>query len=457
MCITSEIEGKHNIRFNKTDQFAQSLNENVGDQWMPGQRRNITYVSRLQCVQLAIETQLESLRVTHPNARVGLVVFSSDVTIIGDGTQAPIVVTGDKLYDYNTLINIVSDYPPLKPLSESKEKLLKSITELSESGATALGPAVVVSIAMLKNIPGSTIVLATDGLANTGVGAMDIAEVLPAATQFYNEVATFSKEKGITINVIGIKGDTLHMLNLGKLSSITSGAVELVDPVQIKDNFAAVLQGHIVATNVVVKLFLHKGVKVPEDDNWIHHLDKLWVEKNVGNTFSDTEITAEFEFESEDTLLRLVKENRQVPFQVQVVYVSTTGMKCLRVISYARDISMNQVEAQDLDIPLLGIHANAKTAQLVQQGDITSANTNAQGYGYIIKDNIRNDEERKQYYDWSNQNSNLINAHGMRPTMAGPSSANSNFSPTNDSGMVQLYQHADHRKNKQQWSQIRKH
>jgi len=311
---------------------------------------------------------------------------------------------------------------------------------------------------MLKNIPGSTVVLATDGLANTGVGAMDIEELYPAATQFYNEVATFSKDKGITINVIGIKGDTLHMLNLGKLSSITSGAVELVDPVQIKDNFASVLQGHIVATNVVVKLFLHKGVKVPTDTDWINHADKLWVEKNVGNTFSDTEITAEFEFESEDTLKCLVKENRQVPFQVQVVYMSTTGMKCLRVISYARDISLNQLEVQDLDIPLLGIHANTKTAQLVQQGDMANAHTMQQGYGSIIKDNLSNDEERKQYNQWSAQNSNLISAgYGMRPVMAGPNSSTSNWKPTHDSGMVQLYQHADHRKNKQQWSEKRKY
>jgi hypothetical protein len=425
---------------------------------MPGQRRNISYVSRLQCVQAAIESQLEALRITHPNARVGLVVFSNEVVIIGDGTQQPIIVAGDKLYNNEALFNIAQDCPPLKPLSESKDKLLKSITDLSESGPTALGPAVMVSLGLLKNVPGSTIVLATDGLANTGVGAMDLDELMPIASQFYTDVAQLAKEKGIIINVVGIKGDTLHMLNLGKLSSVTSGVVELVDPLEIKDNFASILQGHVVATNVVAKLFLHKGVKVPADADWIHHQGKLYVEKNVGNTFSDTEITAEFEFESEDTLVVLLKQNKMCPFQVQVVYISNTGMKCLRVISYAKEITLDKIEKQELDIPLLGIHANAKTAQMVQQGDIFSAQTTAQQYSSIMQEHVSNDEERKQYGVWATKNSDLIDqTKDMKPAISGPPQSASAWKPSYDSGMVSLYHQADYRKNKQQWSEKRKY
>ncbi len=39
---------------------------------MPGQRRDVTYVSRLQCVQAAIDQQLEVLAKEHPKAKVGL-------------------------------------------------------------------------------------------------------------------------------------------------------------------------------------------------------------------------------------------------------------------------------------------------------------------------------------------------------------------------------------------------
>lgn len=39
---------------------------------MPGQRRDVTYVSRLQCVQAAIDQQLDVLAKEHPKAKVGL-------------------------------------------------------------------------------------------------------------------------------------------------------------------------------------------------------------------------------------------------------------------------------------------------------------------------------------------------------------------------------------------------
>lgn len=49
--------------------------------------------------------------------------------------------------------------------------------KLEETGPTALGPAVVSSVAMAtKGAAGSTVVICTDGLANIGVGAMDEAK-----------------------------------------------------------------------------------------------------------------------------------------------------------------------------------------------------------------------------------------------------------------------------------------
>jgi hypothetical protein len=308
MCITTEIEGKHKIRGDKLSDLAKSLNENNQvDQWMPNQRRDVTYVSRLQSVQAAIESQLENLKHAHPNARVGLVVFSSEVIIIGDGTQEPIVIAGDKLNHYDTLIQIASSYRLDHPISQTKDKLVKSLYDLQESGATALGPAVVVSVGMLQNLPGSTIVLATDGLANTGVGALDTEETIAQSIQFYEEVSFFAKQKGITINVVGIKGDRLNINNLGKLSDVTSGSVDIVDPTQITQNFASALESLLVGTNVSVKLLLHKAFKAPADGDWVQPIgdNKLFVERNIGNAYEDTEITAEFELHSEEHLAKI--------------------------------------------------------------------------------------------------------------------------------------------------------
>lgn len=48
--------------------------------------RNVTYVSRLQCVQAAIESQVDLMKVEYPNRKVGLVSFNNEVNVIGDGT-----------------------------------------------------------------------------------------------------------------------------------------------------------------------------------------------------------------------------------------------------------------------------------------------------------------------------------------------------------------------------------
>lgn len=64
----------------------------------------MTYVSRLQCVQSAIDTQLEAMQKNNPDRKLGLVTFNNEVTIIGDGTKAPQTVTGDKLFDHDFLL-----------------------------------------------------------------------------------------------------------------------------------------------------------------------------------------------------------------------------------------------------------------------------------------------------------------------------------------------------------------
>lgn len=46
----------------------------------------MTYVSRIQCVQAAVETQVQEMAAGAGKRKVGLVTFNGDVTVIGDGT-----------------------------------------------------------------------------------------------------------------------------------------------------------------------------------------------------------------------------------------------------------------------------------------------------------------------------------------------------------------------------------
>ena len=87
-------------------------------------------MSRLECMQTAVDTQLKRLMVQKPNAVVLLVAFNNEVTLVGDGSSHPVVITGDKLNDYEALMKIGSstDLKAFKPIGESSDALSKKVS-----------------------------------------------------------------------------------------------------------------------------------------------------------------------------------------------------------------------------------------------------------------------------------------------------------------------------------------
>ncbi len=66
--------------------------------------KDVTYISRMQCVQAAIGAQIEQMAVGAPKRKVGVVSFSSQVCVIGDGTEVPKIIAGDRLNDKDYLM-----------------------------------------------------------------------------------------------------------------------------------------------------------------------------------------------------------------------------------------------------------------------------------------------------------------------------------------------------------------
>ena len=115
----------------------------------------------------------------HPDRKIGLVTFNSEVTVIGDGTQIPKTIVGDKLNNFDELLEsgIQSHQTSLqKSIKDTKKHLSQKLIALEETGPTALGPAVLTAIAMAgEGAPGSSVIVCTDGLANIGLGNFDDA------------------------------------------------------------------------------------------------------------------------------------------------------------------------------------------------------------------------------------------------------------------------------------------
>lgn len=112
MSITTEVNEKMNLKHGLTEEEFKMLKGFIEPgaekfQYLPSQKRkkNVSWVSRKQCVLGAIETQLNEMSVSHPNRKMGLVTFNNDVAIIGDGKGEPKFIAGDKLNKWQVFMS----------------------------------------------------------------------------------------------------------------------------------------------------------------------------------------------------------------------------------------------------------------------------------------------------------------------------------------------------------------
>ena len=132
------------------------------DQFLQGER-NVTYVSRMQCLQSAIDQQISEMANGASDRKIGLVAFNNDVTVVGDGSKDPQIISGDKLNDYEFLIKngIEQGVERMNnKINETQKLLTDKLMKLEETGPTALGPAVATSIAMAAQAGASASALA---------------------------------------------------------------------------------------------------------------------------------------------------------------------------------------------------------------------------------------------------------------------------------------------------------
>jgi len=196
---------------------------------------------RLQCIQAAISDQIETLAKEKPKTRVALVTFNNEVTLFGGLTENSVVITGDKLNNSQTLMQIGKEFQKnLIPIGECKEKILKQLFNLSENGPTALGPAVLASIGICDILGSKKMIICTDGLSNIGIGSLDelhTNEEKEESRQTYEGFGIEAQSKGIAISVLSIKGSDTRIETLGKLCEITGGSIERVEPTEITKKF----------------------------------------------------------------------------------------------------------------------------------------------------------------------------------------------------------------------------
>lgn len=407
MSVTSQVPGRINLRGSMARH--QSLNTERADQYLPRQRRDVTYISRLQAVQAAVDHQLEEMIKQHPNRRVALITFNNEVTIVGDGSGTPVTVAGDKLTSADDLKAKGSEIPMPGAIQASRGTLGDKLFGLEEGGTTALGPALLIATTMAGQHPGSKVIICTDGKANVGVGRLDLEEEMEKEAAFYEGIGNEAMEKGVAVSVISIKGTDCKLVHLGKIADMTGGQVNIVDPLKLTQEFSTILADQIIATNVVATCHLHKRLFF-----YYEETEDSKVVRNIGNVTASTEVTFEYGVRCQAdrkkaTNATIKEENEQaedvssggkapeaaggskeepmetdqeemseLPFQLVVKYTDTEGATALRVLTQCQPITYDRKEAEkNMDLQVVGAHTAQTSSSLALNGLFTDARARA--------------------------------------------------------------------------------
>jgi len=273
---------------------------------------------------------------------------------------------------------------------------------LEETGPTALGPALVACLGICSTRPGSKIVVCTDGLSNKGLGSLDemhTDEEKEEGFKFYEGIGLYGQAKGINISVISIIGSDCSLENLGKLSELTAGGVDRVDPTMITKNFQSILSLPLIATHVRATMQMHKGLYIRLDD--LHESEKSSDVREVGNVTSETGVTFEYGVRAnykKDDFNKLT----HLPFQIQIEYTRLDGMKCLRVISKKQVVTFDRKEAEDkANIAVLATNAVHQSAKMASKGDYLQARFYNMSNKVMMDRASNNVEQRQQYNLWT--------------------------------------------------------
>ncbi|XP_064178215.1 circularly permutated Ras protein 1-like isoform X1 [Anguilla rostrata] len=360
-----------------------------------------TYKSRLQCVQQAMVQCICSLNERKPQTRVGLITFNNQVTLHGLGEVPTRVFKEAELIDSDYLKEAALSFPRPLPLSESSEHLERQIQRLTESGATALGPAALIAITMASREPGSEVVICTNGKANTEMGNLDVDDKDPhslmSSTIFYQDLGEYAVNQGILVSVLSIEGTDCRLHELGRLADRTGGKVVIANPNKLQTELQQVLESRIVATHCSVTLLLPTTLTVKGEREQGHKAIR-----EVGNVTADKEITFRFRASEQDTQILL--SGGCVFVQLQIRYRRMDGQTVLRVLSVDRRVTQDSSQVLfSLSLSILQLNASQSCAALAVRGRYKDALSEGETQRKLMEralNHMSSPEEKQQYTQW---------------------------------------------------------
>ncbi|RVE59672.1 hypothetical protein OJAV_G00190700 [Oryzias javanicus] len=357
--------------------------------------------TRLQFVQEAVLQCVQRLSEQQPDARVGLITFSYQVTIHGYENFASQLLSGAELNKSRHLKNVAASLPNPPPISQTKEFLQRQVMGLSANGTTALGPAALLAIAMASRQPGSKVIICTDGKANTKLGNLDDedidAQTLLSSTIFYQELGESAANQGVMVSVLSIEGTDCRLDELGRLADRTGGKVVIASPNRLHSEFEQIIQNRTIATQCTVTLLLPRSLRLKGEKEAGHKGTR-----EVGNVNQDAEIT--FQFGANEESKYVPAPGSRVSIQLQIKYRQRNGQTVLRVFTADQEVTDDSSAVlSSLSLAIIQLNSSQASAALAVRGRLLDAKKEGEMQLNLIERAIEHNcstEEQQTFKEW---------------------------------------------------------
>ncbi|KAG5262407.1 hypothetical protein AALO_G00274810 [Alosa alosa] len=340
----------------------------------------LVYKSRLEFVQEALLQCVRDLSRTKHNTRVALVSFNNEVTFLSSSTSSSynIIIASTSLLNSAHFSNCPSHCSCCHD-SKTYHGLLQ------EGGATALGPAAAVAIGMASQLPGSKVLICTDGRANTDLGDLEAEDkdscTLVSSTIFYKDLGEYAASKGVTVSVMSFEGTDCRLDELGRLADCTGGEVVISSPEKLYSAFHRVIENRTKATHCTVTLLLPTTLCVKGEREMGH-----CVVRQVGNVMPHTELTLQFGLRDQKEHSQVLLSTGSVCIQLQVKYRMRDGLRMLRVITMHKEVTTNSsLVLSSVSLSVLHLNSVQNSAALAVRGRLRDAQKEQETQAELIQ------------------------------------------------------------------------
>ena len=375
-------------------------------------------ISRLEMIKFSIYSMINKLLNESPNIKVGLVTFETYVTIYGDCFEEKKLIK--EVDDENKIKSFGDEYSYLisNPISKSSNFILSKLYSIKSLSCTALGPGVITSLSLLKNVKkGSRIFLCTDGLANEGIGSIKKSKADESTIQkhklFYEKIGEEAEKKGISINLITFKDEHSNIEILMKMVEKSGGEITRVTPDKIVEQFSGLVESNIIGVDTNLEIIMPNILKF-RNENYqkLENFESKY--KNlIGNIKSNMIDYFEFKFKKSRFLsdMNLNLNNlKKLPIQCIIEYKDKNNGKYIKVFTELKSVSSNKEEIlKQANFKIVSGNAIQKSAKMAMEGNYRKAQINSMAWKKFLNSNKDKDNNAKDTYSQFKANMNNFN------------------------------------------------